>query len=369
MTNLYTLVNNLDAENLVQNKYIEKALESTFIVDARAASSVAPESIRSALVEAGYMLRAEAELSYAHDLLFYTPQGEYVFLNCSRMDYYVSVAGDNRRSVHAVRDEMLKRLPPIALEHEKVPVTFWSLKERHPIHRTRGIQVPSWSSISDNYSLRARDNLDALTKLQSVPASGEKLILFHGEPGTGKSHAIRMLLKEWSAWCAGDYIVDPERFFGHADYMLSVILDAYGEGQFAKVEFDARESDKKSHLIILEDTDEVLTADAKERQGQAVSRLLNLTDGLLGQGLELLVLITTNERIDKLHPAVTREGRCVADLEFGKLSAEESRIWCEKHGVPAEFKAATLAHLYSLTSSKKKISSKLQQPLGFAVSR
>ena len=37
-------------------------------------------------------------------------------------------------------------------------------------------------------------------------------------------------------------------------------------------------------LLLLEDCDELIGADAKRASGQALSRLLNLTDGLLGQG-------------------------------------------------------------------------------------
>jgi hypothetical protein len=48
---------------------------------------------------------------------------------------------------------------------------------------------------------------------------------------------------------------------------------------------------------------------------QALSRLLNLTDGLLGQGRKVLVAITTNEDLTRLHPAVVRPGRCLARIE------------------------------------------------------
>jgi hypothetical protein len=49
-----------------------------------------------------------------------------------------------------------------------------------------------------------------------------------------------------------------------------------------------------------------------------LSRLLNLTDGLLGQGRRVLAAITTNEDIRVLHPAATRPGRCLAQIEVGR---------------------------------------------------
>ena len=56
------------------------------------------------------------------------------------------------------------------------------------------------------------------------PAHGGKLILWHGEAGTGKTFALRALAWEWRDWCEFNYIVDPDSFFGeHADYLMSVL--------------------------------------------------------------------------------------------------------------------------------------------------
>jgi len=46
-----------------------------------------------------------------------------------------------------------------------------------------------------------------------------------------------------------------------------------------------------------QDHDELIREEAKQSAGQALSRLLNLTDGLLGQGRQVLVAITTNENL------------------------------------------------------------------------
>ena len=72
---------------------------------------------------------------------------------------------------------------------------------------------------------------------------------------------------------------------------------------------------------MLEDCDELIRAEAKQGAGQNLARLLNLTDGLVGQGLDVLVCITTNEELSRLHPAVTRPGRCLAQIHVGRLPA------------------------------------------------
>jgi ATP-dependent 26S proteasome regulatory subunit len=98
----------------------------------------------------------------------------------------------------------------------------------------------------------------------------------------------------------------------------------------------------------MEDTGELLSADARERTGQALSRFLNVVDGLIGQGLRVIVLVTTNEEIKKLHPAVARPGRCAANVIFDSLSTEEASEWLAVHGVDeGSGGARTLASLYA----------------------
>ena len=83
--------------------------------------------------------------------------------------------------------------------------------------------------------------------------------------------------------------------------------------------------------------------------GQGLSRFLNVVDGLIGQGLRVLVLVTTNEEIRKLHPAVARPGRCAADISFTPLSREEASIWLSERGMAASVsEATTIASLYAL---------------------
>ncbi len=102
-------------------------------------------------------------------------------------------------------------------------------------------------------------------------------------------------------------------------------------------------------LLVLEDTGELLQPDAKAIIGQGLSRFLNVADGLIGQGLRVLVLVTTNEEIRKLHPAVARPGRSAANVRFDPLSQPEAASWLARRGVDggAAESATTIAELYA----------------------
>jgi ATPase family associated with various cellular activities (AAA) len=161
-------------------------------------------------------------------------------------------------------------------------VRFWYRRDHGAESIARRIPVPEWSEIRTNYPGDTSDHLDLLMDCWRPGESGQ-LLLWHGPPGTGKTYALRALAGSWAKWCEPQYIVDPEVFFGQRpDYMLEVLLDQTDEDRQDATE-QGTESRQNWRLLILEDTGELLAADAKERGGRGLSRLLNLVDGLIGQ--------------------------------------------------------------------------------------
>jgi hypothetical protein len=226
-------------------------------------------------------------------------------------------------------------------EAQSVPVSFWSASGRGGHSWSRSVEVPSWSAIAENYPCAVGKALGELLAPGFRPGAGGKLLLWHGEPGTGKTFALRALAWEWRDWCEVHYVTDPEVFFGgRVDYLMDVVLHE-------------PDDDEKWRALVLEDTGELLAADAKERTGQALSRLLNVVDGIFGQGLRVLVLVTTNEDLKRLHPAVARPGRCGAAVEFVAFPAEEATAWLEERGVAGDFRAGTLAALYARAEGRE----------------
>jgi ATPase family associated with various cellular activities (AAA) len=282
-------------------------------------------------------------------------------LNVTMYSGYVhaQAAGETAAECEAALERLRNLLPaPEPVARHDVPVTFWTYTPNGPMPSMRAIAVPEWSEISANYAAETRDELERIMS-GFRPSHGGQLILWHGDAGTGKTFALRALAWEWREWCQIHYIVDPDTFFGQrADYLMTVLTQpnemaarlqmmrsyhGFGGAVFTQmahaVDDDEDEnSDGSKHwrLLVLEDTGELLTPDAKSIIGQGLSRFLNVVDGLIGQGLRVLVLVTTNEELRRLHPAVARPGRCAANIEFEPLGADEAGAWLRSHGVEGE---------------------------------
>ena len=217
---------------------------------------------------------------------------------------------------------------------DSVPIGFWHFGPHGPRRVQREIDAAPWEKIRANYARPVAQTLERLMTLDGTVVNG-RLLLLHGEPGTGKTTALRALAQQWRTWCQVDCVLDPERLFRDPAYLMSVAL---GSGD---------EDEPRWRLLMLEDCDELISGEAKTSAGQSLSRLLNLTDGLLGQGRNALIAITTNEDLATLHPAVVRPGRCLASIEVGRLPYAEATAWLgSPRGVGPE--GATLAELYAL---------------------
>jgi hypothetical protein len=250
------------------------------------------------------------------------------------------VAAPDATGAEAALREIAKALPEVDPADREVPAWFWWWASNFPSDLARMLPSPPWSDIESNYVGETRAHLADLSRWRRHPPSGGRLVLWHGEPGTGKTSAIRSFIGEWRSWAEFQFITDPEEFLSNPGYLLATIAESRGPHPTGPID--------RWKIIVLEDAGEFLAPDAKHLKGQALSRLLNVCDGVLGQAMRALVLVTTNEPLNHLHPALGRPGRCLAEVAFERFDHDQMAAWCARHGAdPPTVHAASLADLYA----------------------
>lgn len=236
-----------------------------------------------------------------------------------------------------------------------VPMSFWHSSPSGYRNNERPIKIFHWEDIRRNYAGAVAAKLDRLITLRPEVITS-RVILLHGAPGSGKTHFLQALAHAWRSWCIVDYIMDSEQLLRDTGYMMETMLGkafAANEPEFDDDDDDDDDDLPEGHmpdrdkwrLIVMEDAGELCRIDAKQIVGQGLSRLLNTSDGILGQGTRVLIIITTNEEIGELNPAMTRNGRALATVEIGTLPWEEAQHWIgPEHRL--ENRDWTLADLY-----------------------
>jgi flagellar biosynthesis GTPase FlhF len=174
---------------------------------------------------------------------------------------------------------------------------------------------------------------DIVTKLNNKKKTG--LIILHGIPGTGKTTYIRYLagkLKRNIIFISTDmvhHITEPE--------FIPFLMD------------------NSDAILILEDAEAALQKrDASGRTG-AVSNILNLTDGLLSDCLNISIVATFNTETKNIDEALLRKGRLLKAYKFEKLAIDKSKALMIKEGFDSEkvTKPMTLADIYNFEDDIK----------------
>lgn len=123
----------------------------------------------------------------------------------------VKVSATTMAAAKNLAHQIVARAPKVE-PPDTVRVCSWYSNNGGARRTLRRIAAPRWREVANNYPPRVRAALAQVVSLER-PANRGKLMLWHGEPGTGKTTAIRALIREWEGWCDAHYVADPERLF------------------------------------------------------------------------------------------------------------------------------------------------------------
>lgn len=167
-----------------------------------------------------------------------------------------------------------------------------------------------------------------LDKLQKKNDKG--LILLHGKMGTGKTTIIKDLVSK----------VEDKEFI----FVPSNLTDSITSPNFISFLLH-----QKNCVLILEDSDSILMRrDSTSGTSQSVSNLLNIADGILGDGLGIQIIATFNIEVKKLDEALMRKGRLTAMYEFSELEVDKCNNIFKEIGIDFTTKVPmTLADIFN----------------------
>ena len=100
--------------------------------------------------------------------------------------------------------------------------------------------------------------------------------------------------------------------------------------------------------MVIEDAEKVVVSRDHSSDASVVSTILQLTDGLFSDFLNIKIICTFNTNIERVDKALLRKGRMIAKYNFGTLSPEKTSALAKKLGHDNIAGSLTLADIFGI---------------------
>ena len=159
------------------------------------------------------------------------------------------------------------------------------------------------------------------------------LAILRGDVGTGKTNLIRSLITSY-----------PKKYI----LVTNTVAESLASPEFMSFMLDNQDS-----VFILEDCEQILRdRDIEDNFSNAISNILNMTDGLMSDVFNIKLICTFNAKIETIDKALLRKGRCFVNYEFKKLCVEKTKALLNEQNIVLDnYEPMTLAEIYNYNNT------------------
>ncbi len=180
--------------------------------------------------------------------------------------------------------------------------------------------------------------VDQLIQKRLNKKKDKGIVLLHGMPGTGKTTYIRYLVGKLKK--------------------KILFIPPNIAGRIANPELIKLLINNPDSILIIEDAESIIMQ-RQAGETSSVSNLLNISDGLLSDFLNVQIICTFNSAISSVDEALLRKGRLIAKYEFKKLSVAKAQHLSDHKGfdqkIDAPMSIAEILNPYEQDNNKQKV--------------
>jgi len=314
---------NIDVQKLYA--YLKTKFKSN-LIDCIAVEREAVDASGTYTIDEAYFILNENIMLYLNNA--------YTFVNLFFTATSENYASEIRKDINRFKiEEKEKEFPEIEVIINKGSRITTETKQLNAINL----------SVEENY------NDDFLEEHQTIierltTENDKGIILLHGEPGTGKTTYIKYL----------SGILKKQIIFMPPNLAASITSPRLMELML----------DYSNSILIIEDAEHIIQD--RDRNGNSpISALLNLSDGLLSDCLNIQIICTFNTDLSNVDKALMRKGRLISKYEFKALSIEKANLLSKKLGFEADFDSPqVLSDIYNQKEKTREVVEKKR--IGFS---
>jgi len=181
--------------------------------------------------------------------------------------------------------------------------------------------------------------VDAIVQKRLRQKKDKGIVLLHGLPGTGKTSYLRYLIGKIKK--------------------RVLFVSPNVAGNLMNPEFIELLIDNPNTVLVIEDAENIIM-DRRTTGSSSVSNLLNISDGLLADFLNVQLICTFNSSLTMVDSALMRKGRLIAKYEFGKLSVRKGQRLSDHFGFDTTItKPMTVAEIAN-QHEKEQVTNKIE---------